>query len=48
MSLVQVSPDDHVTFRITFDSYTYLVEDDLYILSYLYSLKTAFFCRIWR
>ena len=44
--LVQVTPDDHVTFRITFDSYTYLVEDDLYILSYLYSLKTAFFSTI--
>ena len=41
--LVTVTPDDHVTFRITFDSYTYLLEDDLYVLSYLYSLKTAFF-----
>ena len=41
--LVTVTPDDHVTFRITFDSYTYLLEDDLYALSYLYSLKTAFF-----
>jgi putrescine transport system permease protein len=44
--LITTTPDDHVTFRITFDSYAYLVEDDLYILSYLYSLRTAFFSTV--
>jgi putrescine transport system permease protein len=44
--LVAVTPDGHVDLTITFDNYKYLLTDDVYILSYIYSLRTAFFATI--
>jgi putrescine transport system permease protein len=41
--LLSVTPDGHILLTLSFDNYSYLFTDDLYILSYLYSLKTAFF-----
>jgi putrescine transport system permease protein len=40
--LVTVTPDDHIAVAVTLDSYKYLLTDDEYIVSYIYSLKTAF------
>jgi putrescine transport system permease protein len=44
--LLAVTPDNHIDFTITFDNYKYLLTDDVYILSYIYSLRTAFFATI--
>ncbi len=44
--LITITPDHHINLTITLDSYKYLLTDDIYILSYIYSLKTAFFATI--
>jgi putrescine transport system permease protein len=36
-------PDGHLAITFNWDSYQYLLTDDVYILSYAYSLRTAFF-----
>ena len=41
--VLTVSPDHHVTISLNFDNYRYLFTDEVYALSYLYSLRTAFF-----
>jgi len=44
--LITHTPDGHVNLTITFDNYKYLLTDDVYILSYVYSLRTAFFATL--
>ncbi len=41
--ILTITPDAHIRLSLNFDNYRYLFTDDLYILSYLYSLRTAFF-----
>src|SRR5262249_16421021 len=41
--VLSVSPDDHVVLTLSLANYRYLFTDDLYVVSYLYSLRTAFF-----
>jgi len=38
--------DNHINISISTDNYDYLFTDDLYILSYLYSVRTAFFATL--
>jgi putrescine transport system permease protein len=38
--------DDHFTLTGTLDNYRYLVTDKVYILSYIFSLRTAFFATL--
>jgi putrescine transport system permease protein len=45
-NLFSHAPDGHLTFTLNWDSYNYLFTDDVYILSYIYSLKTAFFATL--
>jgi putrescine transport system permease protein len=41
--LLTISPDKHVAIAATAANYRYLLTDELYAVSYLYSLRTAFF-----
>ena len=41
--ILSVSPDWHIRLNLNFGNFKYLVTDEVYGLSYLYSLKTAFF-----
>jgi len=41
--ILQISADGHPHFALNFDNFRYLFSDEVYGLSYLYSLKTAFF-----
>jgi putrescine transport system permease protein len=41
--LLSTTPDGHFTLTATLDNYRYLVTDKVYILSYIFSLRTAFF-----
>jgi putrescine transport system permease protein len=41
--VLKVSPDHHVIFSLTLANYRYLLTDEVYAVSYLYSLRTAFF-----
>ena len=40
--LLASTPDGHWVLTFTLDSYRYLVTDDVYLLSYVFSLRTAF------
>jgi len=40
--LITTTPDGHWSLTVTLDSYRYLVTDDVYLLSYIFSLRTAF------
>lgn len=40
--LFSTTPDGHHTLTITLDNYRYLLTDDVYLLSYIFSLRTAF------
>ncbi len=42
-NLIGRTPDGHLKLDVFWDNYNYLFTDDLYIISYLYSLRTAFF-----
>jgi len=44
--LLGSTPDGHTTLTVTFDNYKYLFTDDVYLLSYIFSLRTAFFSTI--
>jgi putrescine transport system permease protein len=39
--LLSTSPDGHIALTVTLDNYRYLVTDDVYLLSYIFSLRTA-------
>ena len=39
--LLSVTPDGHYALTVTLDNYRYLVTDDVYLLSYVFSLRTA-------
>jgi putrescine transport system permease protein len=41
--VVTVTPDHHVNVSLNLDNYRYLLSDEVYAVSYLYSLRTAFF-----
>jgi putrescine transport system permease protein len=41
--LLTISPGRHVSLAVSADNYRYLLTDELYAVSYLYSLRTAFF-----
>src|ERR1017187_1796044 len=41
--IVSVTADSHLHLQLNFDNFKYLFTDEVYGLSYLYSLKTAFF-----
>lgn len=41
--ILTVSPDHHINLTLNLGNFKYLFTDDLYGLSYLYSLRTAFF-----
>jgi len=41
--LLGATPDGHFTLTATLENYRYLVTDKVYILSYIFSLRTAFF-----
>ncbi|MFI4890804.1 MAG: ABC transporter permease subunit [Steroidobacterales bacterium] len=41
--IVSVTADSHIHLQLNFDNFKYLFTDEVYGLSYLYSLKTAFF-----
>jgi len=45
-NLLSVTPDGHYGLTFTFDNYRYLVTDDVYLLSYIFSLRTAFLSTI--
>jgi putrescine transport system permease protein len=40
------SADGHLALAFNWDNYNYLLTDDVYILSYVYSLRTAFFATL--
>ena len=40
--LITTTPEGHWSLTVTLDSYRYLVTDDVYLLSYIFSLRTAF------
>ena len=40
--LLSTTPDGHISLTATFENYRYLFTDDVYILSYIFSLRTAF------
>src|SRR5258708_987790 len=42
-SVWNYSADHHLTIRLSLDNYRYLLNDEVYAYSYLYSLRTAFF-----
>jgi len=44
--LFSVTPDGHYALTVTLDNYRYLVTDDVYLLSYIFSLRTAFFSTV--
>src|SRR3984893_8277181 len=44
--ILSVSPDWHIHLTLNFGNFKYLFTDEVYGLSYLYSLKTAFFSTI--
>jgi putrescine transport system permease protein len=44
--LLSSAPDGHWALTVTLDNYRYLVTDDVYLLSYIFSLRTAFFSTI--
>ena len=39
--LFSLTPDGHYALTVTLDNYRYLVTDDVYLLSYVFSLRTA-------
>ena len=41
--LVTIAPNHHISISLNFDNYRYLFTDEVYAVSYLYSLRTAFF-----
>jgi putrescine transport system permease protein len=41
--ILSVTPDSHIHFTLNFGNFEYLFADEVYGLSYLYSIKTAFF-----
>ncbi len=41
--ILTVTRDDHIQLLLNLRNYRYLFTDDVYLLSYLYSLRTAFF-----
>ena len=41
--VLSVSPDHHVSIALNLNNYRYLFTDEVYAVSYLYSLRTAFF-----
>ena len=41
--ILSVTPDSHIHFTLNLGNFQYLFADEVYGLSYLYSLKTAFF-----
>ncbi len=41
--ILSVTPDHQIALRISLSNYQYLLTDEVYAVSYLYSLKTAFF-----
>src|SRR5271167_3083283 len=44
--LLSTTPDGHWALTVTLDNYRYLVTDDVYLLSYIFSLRTAFFSTV--
>ena len=44
--LFSLTPDGHYSLTVTLDNYRYLVTDDVYLLSYVFSLRTAFIATI--
>ena len=42
-SIWTLSEDHHITLRLSLSNYRYLLTDEVYAFSYLYSLRTAFF-----
>jgi putrescine transport system permease protein len=44
--LVSTTADGHITLTATLDNYRYLFTDKVYILSYIFSLRTAFFATL--
>jgi putrescine transport system permease protein len=44
--LFTTTPDGHYALTVTLDNYRYLVTDDVYLLSYVFSLRTAFISTI--
>jgi putrescine transport system permease protein len=44
--LFSLTPDGHYALTVTLDNYRYLVTDDVYLLSYVFSLRTAFIATI--
>jgi putrescine transport system permease protein len=45
-SLFSTGPDGHLAITATLENYRYLITDDVYILSYVFSLRTAFFATL--
>jgi putrescine transport system permease protein len=41
--LVSITADGHIALTATLENYRYLITDDVYSLSYVFSLRTAFF-----
>jgi putrescine transport system permease protein len=44
--LLTTTPDGHWALTVTLDNYRYLLTDDVYLLSYIFSLRTAFFATL--
>ena len=44
--LDQNSQEQHLSITLSFENYSYLLTDDLYIISYLYSVRMAFFSTV--
>ncbi len=45
-NLLSTTPDGHYTLTFTLENYRYLITDDVYLLSYIFSLRTAFLSTI--
>jgi putrescine transport system permease protein len=41
--ILRVAPDHHVQLTLSLNNYRYLLNDEVYAVSYLYSIRTAFF-----
>src|ERR1700684_3727012 len=41
--VLSISPDHHINVILSLSNYKYLLTDEVYAVSYIYSLKTAFF-----
>lgn len=44
--ILTAGPDSHIRLTLNLDNYKYLFHDEIYGLSYLYSLRTAFFSTV--